>query len=295
MKDKKYTFISEKNISMILIFAIIILCACQEKINIKLDETFTRLVVDGSFSTDTAIQKIKLTTTSDYFHNQPAPRVSGAKVIISDGDTSIMLIENDNASGVYETDNNFYCDKNKTYTLTITNVDIDKDGNYEEYYAQSSVVRPNSEIDSINLTYNERWNMLVIHSYAWDPPTKDFYLMKVYKNGVLVSDSVSEYFVTDDVLFNGNYTNGIASQFLDQNKADEIIRLGDIITLEIDGINEDYYNYLLELQQELQGSNPIFSGPPANVKSNINNGALGFFTTYSLTRASVVVKELPDK
>ena len=265
------------------------MCGCQEKINIKLDETFTRLVVDGSFSTDTIIQKIKLTTTSDYFHNQPAPTVSGAKVMISDGDTSIMLTENNNAPGVYETKNAFYCVKDKTYTLSISDIDVDNDGTDEEYTAQSKLVRPNSEIDSIKLKYNERWDVWVINSYAWDPPTKDFYLMRVYKNGVLLTDSVSEYFVTDDVLFNGNYTNGISSQFLDQSKADEVIRQGDTITLEIDGINEDYFNYLLELQQELQGSNPLFSGPPANVRSNINNGALGFFTTYSLARASVVM------
>ena len=108
MRATKYKFISKKNISTILILVIIIMCGCQEKINIKLDETFTRLVVDGSFSTDTIIQKIKLTTTSDYFHNQPAPTVSEAKVMIDDGDTSILLIESNDDPGVYETKNTFF-------------------------------------------------------------------------------------------------------------------------------------------------------------------------------------------
>ncbi len=295
MESKKYKLIKRNYVSSILIITLVATFGCTKNINIKLGETYTRLVVDGSFSTDTAVQKIKLTKTSDYFYNQPAPVVSGATVSISDGDTSIVLTESNDKPGIYETKNNFFCIKNKTYTLSIINVDIDNNGKYEKYTAQSTLVQPNSKIDSIQLEYNKRRNFWRIKSYAWDPPTKDFYLMKVYKNGVLLTDSVFEYFITDDKLFNGNYTNGITSQFLDQDKADEVIHNGDTITLEIDGINEDYFNYLRELSDELRGSNPIFSGPPANIKGNISNGALGFFTTYSLAKASLVIKELPYK
>jgi hypothetical protein len=38
------------------------------------------------------------------------------------------------------------------------------------------------------------------------------------------------------------------------------------------------------------GSNPLFSGPPANVKGNISNGAIGFFAAYTTSRSRIKVE-----
>ncbi len=124
--------------------------------------------------------------------------------------------------------------------------------------------------------------------YALDSPVKNFYAFKVYRNGYLITDSLHEMMVQDDVFFNGNYTFGIPVQFLNQSEKDEIILPSDTVTLEINGITDKYYNFILEAQSEIFYQTPLFSGPPANISSNISNGALGFFTAYSVTRSSVV-------
>ena len=70
-----------------------------------------------------------------------------------------------------------------------------------------------------------------------------------------------------------------------RDQDEEVLEPGDIVTVEMNSIGEEYANFLWDAQSEISGSNPLFSGPPANVKGNINNGAIGFFAAYSVSRA----------
>jgi hypothetical protein len=266
-----------------------VLSQCTERIEVEVDSSFTRLAVEGYISTDTTQHKVRLTRSGDYFYNQPAQSVSDATVSISNGDSVVMLSESNEYPGLYLTDPDYYGLAGKTYTLSITGVDIDEDGVSEEYSA-SSELRPVNPIDSIQLEKlnGPDFTIYQVLLYALDPPVKNFYAFKVYRNGYLITDSLHEIRVQDDVFFNGNYTFGIPVQFLNQSEKDEIILPSDTITLEINGITDKYYNFILEAQSEIFYQTPLFSGPPANISSNISNGALGFFTAYSVTRSSVV-------
>ena len=74
-----------KNIAFAILVAA--LAGCTEKIDVNLDQQqYTRLVVDARFSSDTAAHLVKLSTTADYFDNQPPKRVSGAEVTISNAE-----------------------------------------------------------------------------------------------------------------------------------------------------------------------------------------------------------------
>jgi hypothetical protein len=262
---------------------------CTERIEIKVDSSYTRLVVEGYISTDTMQHSVKLSRSGDYFYNKPSLPVSGAIVSLSDGDSTVLLSESHKYPGIYLTDPGFYGVSGKTYTIRISQVDVDENGVFEEYYA-SSELKPVNPIDSIQLGQLEGndYNIYQILVFAWDPPVKNFYAFKVLKNGVLITDSLGEIIVQDDVFFNGNYTNGMPFQFLDQNEEDEIIVPGDTITFEINGITEEYYNFMMEAQSEIFYKTPLFSGPPANISSNISNNAIGFFTAYSVERCSVI-------
>ena len=99
---------------------------------------------------------------------------------------------------------------------------------------------------------------------------------------------------TDD-FFDGSYTNGITTQFLDDSNGTEIALPGDTVEFEINGITEEYYNFIIQAQTETFMSAPLFSGPPANIITNISNGALGFFTAYSIDRAIKIVPDYPEE
>ncbi len=266
--------------------------SCTERINnIQLDNTFKHLVVYGEITSETGIHWVRLSSTENYFYNKPSPPVTGAAVFISDGTDTTMLSENQEDKGLYQTYDGYRGIAGKTYTLYIDKVDINGDGKTEGYQA-SSFLPPVNPVDSITLTYTKNtfssgWE---IHVWAQDPgDQKNFYAFKAWKNGVLLTDTLTEYFVQNDELFNGNYTYGIEAQYLSDRNGTEKAVPGDTVTFELDGITEDYYNFIQDAKAESFGSNPLFSGPPANITGNISNNALGFFTAYSVAKASRIV------
>lgn len=266
---------------------------CTEKIDVDIDKLeFSRLVVDGSLSSDTAIHTIKLTKTADYFENSPAPVVSGAQVFVSSNTgKTIEFIEIEN-SGLYSTPDSTSGVIGEIYTLNINLAE--EIGGHKNYTSKEQKMNPVAALDSVTLKYEADWGegFWTIQVYAYEPESRDFYRFLAYRNGVLITDTISEFIVEKDDFFNGNYTNGIQCQFLDTQKEEADLQLGDTVTFEINGITEEYYNFVLELQSELWGNNPMFSGPPANVSSNINNGALGFFSVFSSQKSSVIVTEI---
>jgi hypothetical protein len=257
---------------------------------VDLDSSYVRLCVYGEITTERKIHKVRLTRTSDYFSNTGAEGVVGAEVSISEGSNNVMLFESDSLPGLYQTGMPVAGVVGRTYNLNISNVDVDNDGRMESYSA-SSYLPPVSQVDSIRLTYytSSFFSGWQVQLYSLDPvDRKDFYAFKIYKNDTLLTDSISEYACQSDELFNGNYTNGITVHILMDDKPDEKVDIGDKITFELNGITEEYYNFILEAQTEIAPKIPLFSGPGANVHSNISNNAVGFFTAYSVSKSSVL-------
>ncbi len=273
--------------SLISIFIILILAvSCTEKIDVNLDSSYARLVVDGSITTDTIAQTVILTSTSSYYYNQPSPRVTGATVSITDGDHTFVLTETD--PGVYKSDPSVYGVNGHNYTL---NIKLESPvGGYTDYTATSTLY-PVVQMDSISLLFHPEWSkhgIWEVKCYVFEPPTVDFYRFLISRNNHLLTDSLREWFVTDDKLLNGNYTNGIGIGYLDQGSPEQGLKQVDTITVTVNNIGKEYANFLFAAQAEIMGSNPLFSGPPANVKGNVSNGAIGYFAAYSATRSFAV-------
>lgn len=266
------------------ILLIVIFAACTERIDIKLDDTYTRLVVEGYITTDTANHYVRLTKTTSYFYSESPPTVSGAEVSISDGDITFQLVEKE--SGYYYIEPPVAGEVGKNYTLDII---LAEPVNEKTHYTASSMINPINNLDSIGVEYNDNWEVWIVKCYAWDPPTTEFYMFRILKNGVLITDSIDEVMVTDDILYNGSYTNGIGVGWLDEDRPDERLQLGDTVEVLMSSITEDYTNFVWNIQDETGYSSPLFDGPPANIPGNLSNGALGYFAAYSNERASTIV------
>ncbi len=281
----KLTVLSIKIQILLITMGLMFLYGCTEKIDIKLDDTYTRLVVDGAVTNDSIRHWVKLSLTSSYFYNQSEPMVSGANVVLTDGFSTWNMAEDPIKKGYYYTPLAFKGVVGRNYSLHIDQVQI---ANENKTFDASCVLAPNGRLDSIaveKFTYGS-WNAWIIKLYAQDPPdTANFYMFNVYKNGVLITDTIKNVEISNDILFDGNYTNGIQVQFIEKEKANP----GDTLTLEMAGISKEYFNFVQSLKTEAQGSNPMFGGPPANVVGNVSNGGLGFFAAYSVARASAIV------
>jgi len=134
--------------------------------------------------------------------------------------------------------------------------------------------------------------------YAEDPDnTVDYYAFLVYVNGELITSKISDVGYEKDEYFNGNYVNGAEIQVVEEGDATELVlKLGDWVKLEVQAINEDYYCFIDAVHQETGVQIPLFNGFPANVPSNVSNGGIGFFRTYSVTQDSVrITQEILDQ
>jgi hypothetical protein len=66
---------------------------------------------------------------------------------------------------------------------------------------------------------------------------------------------------------------------------------GDVGRVEIYGISRTAFVFYSDLQRLLNNDGGLFSQPPADSRTNLSNGALGFFQASSLNVSSIEIKE----
>lgn len=270
----------------ILLALALALGACTEKMDIELDESYTRLVVEGLITNEPGTHAIKLTTTAPYFSNQSVPVVSGASVYLGfDGD-SIPL--NETAPGLYTTPGNFAGVVGTTYRLGIHLKTAIGGSNY--YHAQSTLPR-GMQPDSARVNFrkgirNDFWEIML---FGQEPKGEDAYMVRYLINGKLETDSLIEWNSFDDRFFDGLYLNGVTVAFATQRRGQQI-NPGDTIILEVYGIERWFSDYLAFMQRELFPQTPLFSPSPSNVRGNLNGTALGYFAAASVKRTATIYR-----
>jgi len=278
-----------KNYIWIIGLILAIAAGCTEKIDIELDDSYERLVIYGTITNDIGTHYIDLSSTTSYYYNQAPPPVTGAEVGISDDQgNSVALTET--APGRYATPPLYFAVPGRTYTLDIR---LKEDINGINHYTATAEMKSIDPIDSIGLISHPDWGekgFYEVTCYYQDPPTKDYYMFNIFKNDEMLTDTLSDVFVSSDDFYNGSYTNGIGVGYLDQSKEREMLSSGDTVTFQGCKITEDYYNFVVSLQAETGFQTPLFSGPPANVKGNISGGAVGYFAAYSVSYSSTVLQ-----
>jgi hypothetical protein len=265
--------------------------SCTEKINLKLDTTYTRLVVDGHIRSDTMAYSINLTKTSDYFSNSPSPRMVNATVSLTDGTTTFPLTETvPGQSGIYETDPKFAGTIGKSYTLHISLPEVI--AGTTDYTASSQLIGV-TKLDSIKTVFKPdmgKEGFWQVKLYAQDPPgRKNYYMINLYRNNKLWSDTITKVSVSDNQFFAGNYIDGINVFFINNEHKWETLYPGDTVMMELSAITKEYYDFINQVQQA-GFSIPFFTGPPANVEGNVSNNGVGFFAAYSSSFAKTIVK-----
>ena len=259
--------------------------SCTERIDIELDKSYERLAVDGRITRMPGQQYVLLTKTADYFANVPPEPVSEAKVTVNDGEDTYEFLEDSLSKGLYKPSDDFIGVIGKTYHLEIRLVNAIGDQTF--YEAIETMPPVSDDIDSVAVEYESDFELWFAGIYAQAPPRTDFYMFNGMRNGMLITDSLSRISLSDDRLFNGNYTNGSIVLVLDE----EDLMPGDTFTLILSNITEQYYDHLYAAQIEVNPKHPLFSGPPANVKSNLTGGAVGYFAAFPSEFTSTIVPE----
>lgn len=269
--------------SLYLLFLLLTFSSCEKVIDVDLNTGEPRLVIEASINwyAETAgnEQKIKLSTTTDYF-SENIPRVSNAVVFITNSSNQVFdFTEDPNELGTYKC-TNFIPAVNETYTLTVIH-----DG--ETYTATEKLLNTPviTEVEQIN-DGGVLGNETEVKFYFNDLVNEtNFYFLRIddpYK-------VIPEYGVIEDRFFQNNQMFGLYFS--------EDLKPGDTLKLTLNGITQDYFNYM-DVLLEQTGSNSMgpFSTPTATVRGNIINQtnfdryALGYFR-LSKTEVSEYVIE----
>lgn len=275
-----------KYISFTILITLIGLNSCTERIDIDLDTDRVRLVVEANITDIEDKQFVKLTETADYFSNTPPKGVTNALLQIENGEQIFTLYESNTEEGLYLMPDGFMGKQEESYGLSIKLKN--EIGGHSEFTAQTTMPLLSDDIDSISVEWFSQFGGWAVRLYAQEPSREDFYMFSGIRNGELITDSIHEVNISDDRLYNGNYTHGAIVLFLNE----EQLEVGDTFTLILSNITKEYASFVTEIQTEIQANDPMFSGPPVNVSSNISNEALGWFTAYPSAFTSAIVKEI---
>jgi hypothetical protein len=259
----------KNTIKILGILGLMLLNSCQQVVDIKLNTENPRLVIEASINWQKGTvgnqQKIKLTTTTNYYTNT-IPTVSGAVITVKNSANTVFnFIENGTTGEYFCT--NFVPVLNETYTLKV----VVNGQNYSATEKMTAVptITNIAQISNGGITGNR----IEVKAYYNDTPNVDNYYLYKYQ---YVNTIKPNFYTDEDRFFQGN-------QFFSISQKDDL-KAGDQILITHYGISQQYYNYmniLLSITGN-QGGGP-FQSPPATVKGNIKNDTdfdnypLGYF------------------
>ncbi len=275
--------------SIALALTAVVLVSCEETIELDAKQTAPQIVIEGQVTSKPSYQYVKVSRTSPFYVSGNTPRVTDAVVSISD-DTGAEypFIHNPrnhpDSAGIYlPLDANFVGSVGRTYTL---HVQTD-----ETLFEAADPMLSVASIDSVGFKVNEFqeedpnepgkiYEMLL---YTREPPDeKNYYLFRYYRNDSLVLYTPTDIYYSNDELF-GEIIDGLASPVY--------FGEGDIARLEIYSLTRRGYVFYNDLYSVLNNDAGGMFGPiPAAPRSNISNGALGFFQVSAIREAETLIE-----
>lgn len=269
-----------------LLGVIVSFTSCTDVVDVEVQQAPTRLVVQASLDWEKGTigneQTVTLSTSTEFFDTTNNTAVTGAFVSVTNTMSGEEIIFTDQNNGDYTT-NEFVPILNETYQLFII-----YDG--ETYTAEETM----TAVTEITRLYQDREDgfddeELELHVEYTDPEDEEnYYLFKFQREG----DLLPQFEVGDDYFINGNQVDEWfeIDEDEDTEKIDVLVP-GDVVTIEMHGISEAYFDYMNILVDQIGGVS-IFSSTPVALKGNCinlnnpDNYAHGYFRLTEVNRAS---------
>lgn len=262
--------------SIIGLFAAASLTACQEVIDIELNEADRAYVVEGGITEGQDSIVVRLTKTTSYFDTSTPQGLSDGTVVATLADGSTVQLTS-YGNGVYMADN-LNLPVNSTYAL---NVDVDG-----KTFTASTFIPAAVPIDSLEGVYNpgfggqgQGYDVYVNYQ---DPIGKNWYKINTIINGIPSNDP-SDIMVFDDNLNDGNPI-----------RIPVFVRIfdpGDTVDVQLQAIDQPTFDFYNTLSGIVNSGGGPFDAAPANPVSNIKGGALGIWGGYTSSWQSVILPE----
>lgn len=247
------------------------LSSCEEVIELDIDPADAKVVVEAEVTQGPGPHFVYLRKTVGIDDDNTFPNVAGATVVLSDDAGTADTLQ-EFAAGGYAS-GHLVGVPGRTYTLRIVT-----EGN--TFTAQSTMPLP-VNLDSAFNQQVEWFDTLryPVMAFFQDPPAVvNHYRYVTWVNGRRLGGSAVE----EDVTFDGQYYRA----FIRGPGAE--IQVADTVRVEMQCIDAPVYEYFSSFAQ--LGNGPNGSSAPANPYTNIQGGAIGYFSATYRSSASFVVK-----
>ena len=245
--------------------------SCEKVVDIDLNASSPRIVIEGSISNQSGPYFITLSQTVNFDETNVFPPITDANVVMSDnvGNSESMI---ETLPGTYKT-LSMQGIPGRTYTLTVT-----ADG--KKYVAASTMPSPvNIDYLTVQNQYFGRNQMKVINVQFQDPPDiKNYYRFVEVRNGI----EQKFIFLYDDRVRDGSTIT--SSLFADE----DTLRVGDNVLVLLQCIDKGVFDYFRTMRQASGGGGPQ-AASPANPLSNFSNDALGYFNAYAVRGRNIII------
>lgn len=284
----------------IVLASIFLFTACEDVVQIKLDKGSELVVIDAFINDMRTTQKVRLTTTDDYFSSQNPPALIGASVVLKDLTNNMVYNFSDQNNGDY------------TFSLATTDT-IGRVGHAYKLEVSyngalySSIVNQNrpAKLDSISATYQDGTSLFApiagYYAVLWardlPGPVSDYYWIQSSKNNIpyskadqinLAIDGTNGSVPANDTLL---FTPPIINSLVPR---DEVLEIGDTLAVEIHSITKETYSFLVQVISQTNNSG-LFATTPENVRTNIitpdgATKAIGWFSMSAVRAGGKRIK-----
>ena len=246
--------------------------SCRKVIHVDLNSTNPKIVVEASISDEPGPYTVSLYKTVNFDQSNSFPAVSGAVVKISDDAGNFELLT-ETSSGIYAT-SSLQGVPGRVYTLEIS-----ADG--KTYTSVSGMPLP-AAIDTLLIQNYPFGNIKLVNVYFQDSTGISNYYQFGLEVNTIPSKSI---FIIDDT-----FQDGTKMEYSLFGQRDSLLKTGDSVLVSLRSIDKGAYEYLRTLSLLTGDGGGPPSDSPANPVSNISNGALGYFSAYSVRKKLIVVQ-----
>jgi hypothetical protein len=273
---------------------------CEKDIDIQLDPSMTRLVVDATIENGRP-PMVFLSKSLDYFSKidpsvLSSSFVHNARIRISDGSTEVLLkedsIKNSTGTKVY-----FYTTSGLSMTFlgklkSSYNLVIEAEG--KVYNATTTIPETTRKIDSLwweKVPLAKDSNRVKVVIRATDRPGLGDYIRFFTKVGQQPFFPGFNSVFDDQVIDGQQYTIPIDKGF-DKNTqfsdSTTYFKRGDTVTIKLCNIDKQTYDFWRTSEFNFQSVGNPFSSP-IRILSNINSDALGYFGGYGCQYRTLII------
>lgn len=241
--------------------------SCQKVIQIDLNSEDPKYVIEGNISDAAGPAVVKISRSVNFDQTNNFPTVNNAQVVLSDnaGQRDTLL---QTAPGEYQA-TTIQGVPGRTYSLSV-NVDG------KQFTSSSTMPYPTKldTIDVLNFGFGGPDQKALIPVYKDSAGIVNYYRFVVYKN----TERQDDIHINDD-----QFADGLVAQQPLFGRAE--YKSGDEVTIAMQGIDYGAYLYFYSLLQNTSGG-----ATPANPVSNIQGGALGYFSAHCISAKTIIIQ-----